>query len=90
MRLRGGSGDGSSGTADPWRWQVLPLQGTTTAVLIVDPQGRTVWYRVIEEEGNLLRAMLSHDRHWMIHLLAGGQAALSAGKVRWVRLDGSE
>ncbi|RME22294.1 MAG: hypothetical protein D6798_16165, partial [Deltaproteobacteria bacterium] len=78
-----------SGVADHWNYQVVPLQGTTYVVTIIDNQGRIVWYDELEPEGNLMRAFISHDRQSMIYCLAGPQSDLSTGRIRWVGLDGS-
>ncbi|NOY26237.1 MAG: hypothetical protein GXP62_10235 [Oligoflexia bacterium] len=80
-------------TGDPptqWAYQVIPTQGTTYVVLIVDNQGRTVWYDQLPAKGNLMRALITHDRQHMVYCLAGPQDALEDGQIEWVSLWGDE
>ncbi len=80
-----------TGDYDPaWNFQVLPLQGTSFSVVIVDDQARIVWYQVQEAEGNLMRAVVSADRQNVILCHAGEQTSLEEGVIRWLPLDGSD
>ena len=45
---------------------VMPLEGAATATVIIDDQGRYVWYDVLEGEGNLMRAFLSAVRQELV------------------------
>ncbi len=72
-----------------WNYQVLPLQGTAYSVIIVDNQGRIVWYDAQETFGNLMRATISHDRESVVLCHAGQQDALEDGRIAWISLDGS-
>ncbi len=78
----------ADGSADQWNFQVVPLQGTSYVVAIVDNQGRYVWYDQLEPQGNLMRAFITTDRQWMVYCLAGPQNDLESGVIRWVSLDG--
>lgn len=80
-----------TGTSSFHGYQVLPLQGTQYAVVIVDEWGHYVWYHLLDEtEGNLMRAFLSADGETVNYMLAGPQSDLSQGTVVRVSLDGSE
>ncbi|MDP2311915.1 MAG: aryl-sulfate sulfotransferase [Pseudomonadota bacterium] len=80
----------ATGTAESWSggFQVIPLQGTTFAVVIVDAQGQYVWYHFVEEVGNLMRAFMTDDGQYVVYCLAGPQDSLETGKVVKVSLDG--
>jgi hypothetical protein len=80
----------ATGTSAAWDggFQVIPLQGTTFAVVIVDAAGKYVWYHFVEEVGNLMRAFMSDDGSSVVYCLAGPQDALATGKVVRVSLDG--
>lgn len=80
----------ATGTAESWAggFQVVPLQGTTFAVVILDAQGRYVWYRFVEEVGNLMRAFMTDDGREVVYCLAGPQSSLETGKIVRVSLDG--
>ncbi len=80
----------TTGVADQWAYQVLPVQGSAFAIAVVDNLGRVVWYDQLEPDGNLMRAMISADRQSMIYCMAGPQSDLSIGEIVWVSLDGSE
>lgn len=73
-----------------WNFQVLPLQGTSFSVVIVDNQGRIVWYDVQANEGNLMRAVVSSARDAVILCHAGQQDSLEEGRILWLPLDGGE
>ncbi len=80
----------ATGTA-PWSgYQVVPLQGTGYAVVIIDNEGHYVWYHQVEAEGNLMRAFLSADGKHVLLCHAGPQEALQDGKIVKISLDGSE
>ena len=72
-----------------WKYQVLPLQGTAYSTVIIDQEGVVVWYDSLAAEGNLMRAVISHDRQSLITCRAGSQESLETGKVVWAALDGS-
>ncbi len=80
----------ATGVAASWPggFQVIPLQGTTFAVVIVDAEGQYVWYHFVEEVGNLMRAFLTDDGQSVVYCLAGPQDALETGKIVRVSLDG--
>ncbi len=78
----------TTGAVESWvgGYQVLPLQGSSFAVTIVDDQGRFVWYDMLEPGFNLMRALLSADGTRMLYCLAGPQDNLSVGVIRQVDL----
>jgi len=79
-----------TGATDSWDdFIVMPIEGTINATVIIDDQGRYVWYDVLEGEGNLMRAFLSADRQWMVYCFAGPQSDLSQGRIVRVSLDGA-
>ncbi|MFN7143461.1 MAG: aryl-sulfate sulfotransferase [Myxococcota bacterium] len=80
----------ATGTASWSGYQVLPLQGTGYAVVIVDNEGHYVWYHQVEASGNLMRAFLSADGKHVVLCHAGPQDALQNGKIVKVSLDGAE
>jgi hypothetical protein len=69
---------------------IFPIQGQAYLIVAIDDQGRFVWYDILGEGYNLMRAMLSHDGSAMIYCLAGVQSDLSTGKIMRVSLDGAE
>ena len=71
-------------------YQILPMQGTGTTVVIIDDQGRVVWFDLLEPGNNLMRALQSHDGTHMIYCLAGPQDRLDLGSVMTVSMDGSD
>lgn len=78
-----------TGPATSWSgYQLLPLQGSSYAVAIVDAWGRYVWWHLVEEEGNLMKGVLSVDGKSVVYLLAGPQNALDQSKLVRVSLDG--
>ena len=80
-----------SGTVtDQWQFQVIPPQGTAAVVTILDRQGRIVWYYLPEAGGNLMKAILTHDRQHVLLGHAGPQDALDTSQLTWISLDGSE
>lgn len=80
----------ATGTASWSGYQVLPLQGTGYAVVIVDNEGHYVWYHQVEASGNLMRAFLSTDGKHVVLCHAGPQDALQNGKIVKVSLDGAD
>lgn len=75
------------------RWDgflALPIEGAINATVILDDQGRYVWYDLLEGDGNLMRAFLTTDRQTMVYCFAGPQSDLSKGKIVRVSIDGSE
>lgn len=80
----------ATGAASWSGYQVLPLQGTGYAVVIVDNEGHYVWYHQVEASGNLMRAFLSTDGKHVVLCHAGPQDALQNGKIVKVSLDGAD
>lgn len=81
---------GVTGEATSWSgYQVLPIQGSSYAVVIVDAWGRYVWWHQVEEEGNLMRGVLTADAQSVVYMLAGPQGSLDQSKIVRVSLDGS-
>lgn len=78
-----------SGDAD-WGWQVLPLQGSTYVIAVVDPAGQLVWFQEVEAVGHIMRAMLSRDRRWMHTFWMHSPEELHLSEIRSYALDGSE
>ena len=73
-----------------WRYMVMPTQGTAAVVPIVDALGRVVWYYVPVGGGNLMKAVLAHDRQHVILGFAGNQGELETSRVLWISLDGAD
>ena len=69
---------------------VVPVLGATTAVLILDPQGRVVWYHQDDRALDFYRARLSRDGSSLLYNAASvsGDPADDSELVR-VSLDGS-
>jgi len=80
----------SGSIAGQWNFQVIPTQGTEAVVTIIDNQGRIVWYYLPEPGGNLMKAILTHDRQHVLLGHAGAQDALDTSRLEWISLDGSE
>lgn len=80
----------SGAITDQWNFQVIPTQGTAAVVTIVDGLGRIVWYYLPEPGGNLMKAVLTHDRQHVLLGHAGPQDALDTSVLTWISLDGSE
>ncbi len=79
----------ATSTATSWSgFQVVPVQGTSYAIVIIDTQGRVVWYDLLESGANLMRAFFSVDGESMVYCLAGPQNDLEAGEIRRVSMDG--
>ncbi len=78
----------TTGTSSWSGYQVVPLQGASFAVTILDAWGRYIWYHQLESRGNLMRAFLTHDGAEVVYCLAGGQESLDEGKIVWVSMDG--
>jgi hypothetical protein len=79
-----------TGPAPAWDgFQVIPMQGSSYHVVIVDEEGHYVWYDQIEATGNLMRAFLSADGESLVYMLAGPQNELEISKIVRVSLDGS-
>ena len=70
---------------------IVPVLGSTTAVLILDPEGNIVWHHRDERELDIYRARLSVDGESLIYNAASvsGDPADDSELVR-VALDGSE
>ena len=79
-----------SGVATSWHgYQVVPLQGATYAIVLLDDHGRYVWYHLLEQSGNLMRTFLANDRQSVVLCLAGPQDNLAIGKIVRVSMDGA-
>jgi hypothetical protein len=80
----------TSGALDgEWSFNVVPTQGTTQVVTILNGLGQVVWYYFPQvQEGNLMRSLLSHDRKSVILGHAGIQGNLENGVIQWISLDG--
>ncbi len=72
------------------RYMVLPLIGTTTGPVIVDPEGEYVWYHIDDSNLDVYRARLSNDGESLLYNAASvsGDPAADSRLVR-VALDGS-
>jgi uncharacterized OB-fold protein len=79
------TGDGSHD-----QFTLVPILGATTAVTILDPEGRIVWYHRDERELEFFRARLSVDGKSIVYNAANvsGNPAENSELVR-VALDGS-
>lgn len=74
---------------DEWQFTVLPTQGEVPAVTIVNGKGDVVWYYLPKVvEGNLMRALLTHDRKAVLLGHAGIQGDLSTSVLQYISLDG--
>lgn len=71
-------------------YQVIPVQGTTLSVVVLDDQARVVWYHLFEEGPNLMRALITADREGFVFCLAGHGGTLEQGMIQWVSYDGAE
>jgi hypothetical protein len=73
------------------QFTIVPVLGSTTAVLILDPDGDIVWYHRDDRELDFYRARLSVDGKSLIYNAASvsGDPADNSELVR-VALDGSE
>lgn len=70
---------------------VAPILGSTTAVIIFDPQGNIVWYRIDNRDLDIYRARLSKQGSSIIYNAASvsGDPADNSEIVR-ISLDGEE
>jgi hypothetical protein len=78
----------SGSVGDRWQYTVLPTQGGTNYVTIIDQDGEIIWYYAPEGEGNLMKAVVTHDRQQMLLGHAGNQGELENSRLEWVSLDG--
>ena len=78
----------SGAVTGQWSYQVLPMQGTALFVTIIDDKGRIIWYYEPQNGGNLMRALLTHDRKSVLLGHAGAQGHLEDGILEWISLDG--
>jgi hypothetical protein len=80
----------ASGTAPTWEgFLAVPINGITHAVLILDNQGRIVWYYTLETEANILSAFAAADRETVVFCQPGGTIEGVDGSVVRVAMDGS-
>lgn len=69
---------------------VIPFVGAKTTLVLVDPAGTPVWYRVEERDRRVTRARLSSDKKSVLYSAAGKDAATAAqSEIVSVPLDGS-
>ena len=78
----------SGAVTDQWAFQVLPIQGTEQFVTIINPLGQIIWYYQPMSGGNLMKAILTHDRSAVLLGHAGDQGHLENGQLEWISLDG--
>ncbi|GDX80880.1 hypothetical protein LBMAG42_26910 [Deltaproteobacteria bacterium] len=80
----------TSGTlSDEYAWNCVPTQGTTPMVVILNAKGEIIWYYVpTVVGGNMMRALVTHDRKSVLLGHAGTQGDLSTGVLEWISLDG--
>ncbi len=70
-------------------YQVLPLQGTGLSIVVLDEQGRIVWYDLQDAGFNLMRARLAYDGQAILYCLAGMEDMRGLGSIARVSMDGS-
>jgi hypothetical protein len=81
----------STGQAPSWDDVLVgPLTSSVTYALMIDNQGRIIWYDALPAGGQLMRTTLSHDRREMLYFIAGPRGDLDSGGVTRVSLDLSE
>ncbi len=81
----------ATGTAPSWDDVIVgPVTGIVDFALMIDNQGRIVWYDDLPSEGQLMRTSLSWDRREMLYFIAGPRGDLETGAVTRVSLDLSE
>ena len=69
---------------------VIPFVGQKTTLVLVDPAGTPVWYRVEERDRRVTRARLSSDKKAVLYSAAGKDAATAPeSEVVRAPLDGS-
>jgi len=73
---------------------VTTVVSVPSAAVVFDHEGRYVWWTIEEDESWVIRRVrLSRDGEWIIYLvqkLGMGLQSDLLGRIRWVRLDGSE
>lgn len=79
------TGEVSSWVGD---YLIIPYQGTSLGVIVVDSRGEIVWYDTVDPGFNFMRAVFSVDGEDMVYCLAGPQDFLEGGSVARVSLDG--
>ncbi len=82
----------AKGTAPSWNdFLVGPVHNRVDYALMIDNQGRIVWYDDLLTSGiRLMRVSLSWDRREMLYFIAGPRGELETGYVTRVSLDLSE
>lgn len=79
----------SGSLSDEYAWNCVPTQGTTPLVVILNAKGEIIWYyQPSVVGGNLMRALVTHDRKSVLLGHAGTQGDLSTGVLEWISLDG--
>lgn len=79
-----------TGEVQSWvgNYLIIPYQGTSLGVIVVDSRGVIVWYDTVDPGFNFMSALFSNDGERMVYCLAGPQDFLESGSVGWVTLDG--
>ena len=80
-----------TGTADWTGYMVAPFVGAGAAALILDPQGRVVWYRLNTDPSYfLMRAMMAPDAQSVVLCMAGidSEGNKADGHIIRVSMDG--
>lgn len=72
----------------PGNYLIIPYQGSSLGVVIVDDQGAVVWYDTLDGDINLMSSILSVDGQSVVHMAAGSQGMLENGSLIRVSLDG--
>lgn len=78
--------DGDPDSAPPFL--LVPVVGSSNAAVVLDRQGRVVWYLAVEPERPLVRALVNPDGSGIVVCLAMGGEDPSTGAVRWVDWHG--
>ncbi len=80
----------ATGTAPSWDDVIVgPISGTVDYAVMIDNEGRIVWYDEIPAGGQLIRTSLSWDRTEMLLFQAGPRGDLSTGFAERIALDQS-
>ena len=69
-------------------YQIIPVDGSSNQVIIVDRQGRVVWYQLLDTNRHVVRAVLSPDRDAVVICLAAWPGNPEAGTIQWVSWTG--
>lgn len=78
----------ATGTAPSWEDVIVgPIVGTVDYALMIDNQGRIVWYMALPKTGQLMRTSLAWDKRSMITFMAGPRGDLAQGTATRTALD---